>query len=182
MVLCMFISCIPSEKVSLTENDSVSVYSDKDSVITIVNKNPPLDELEGEDEQMALEKFKPWKGKYHFVNAIHDGYGRESIVVVNLELIRPDSSTIEFWLADEKLSKYVENNNYFKILGGVYGGYGKENDSIFFHYNRVMAGKLENPASPVFTLFKYNNKYAIQSVFTSPPHNGEIEMPIIKIK
>lgn len=184
-IILLLVGCkndpVIKDDANLLESTSSSITLDSSTFRTAENTPPIVGELEGEDEHISLEKFKVWKGKYHFENSIHDGFGRESIVVVNLELIKPDSSTLEFWLADKKLSKYKENNNYFKIQGGVYGGYGVDNDSIFFNYNKVLEGKIDNPPSPVLTLFKYDTKYTILSAFTSPPHNGELEMSIKKI-
>ncbi|WP_347219707.1 hypothetical protein [Chryseobacterium sp.] len=137
------------------------------------------DELEGEDELISDELFKQWEGLYLMENNVTDGWGRESIFHVELNMAAPDNCIFKCWLEDENEIRYAKNDSYNEYVGGIYATVDK--DSIEFFTKKIIEGGNESLA-PLLTLKKNNKDYFIYSFLTSPPHNGIVEMPIQKIK
>lgn len=94
-----------------------------------------------------------------------------------MTLIKPDSCVFKSWIADENGKRYIKNDNYKEIIGGILATTNK--DSIEFYSKRVISGE-NNTLSPLLTLTKNGKNYFIYSFITSPPSNGIVEMPIDK--
>lgn len=135
------------------------------------------DELETNEELVSADNFKVWKGNYNTSYEYYDLEYNEFIVFTKLNLIKNDSCIFENWF-EKKEDKKQKKNNYVKIVGKLY--FASDNNSkIEFMENKVLEGQSPN-LSPVFLLKKTNNEFLINSFLTSPPHNGIIDMPIIK--
>lgn len=135
------------------------------------------EELEGEDEFISEKLFQQWKGDYSMENDVTDGWGRESVSYIELNMIKPDSCIFKSWLADHKGKRYSKDDNYREYFGGIYATANK--DSIEFFTKRIIVGGNQELA-PLLTLTKNNKDYFIYSFLTSPPHNGIIQMPLEK--
>ncbi|HEX8546258.1 MAG TPA: hypothetical protein VF691_04805, partial [Cytophagaceae bacterium] len=168
--LIIFLGCSGSDtnlKLQTTEKKVV-----KDT--TAFNHNYALESEEGiDDPHISSETFKRWKGTYLVSQEALDGWGRDSKIVVNINLIRPDSSIFEFWLADSNGVKYETNNNFLKMSGGLYGN----NDSISFFEKEIIEGKNNNVISPSLIIYNDDGDFAdfsIKSQYITPAHNSLI--------
>ena len=147
-----------------------------DSTDTIKESNFE-DELEANEEVVSVDNFKVWEGKYNTNYEYSDMEYNEFIVFTKLNLIKQDSCIFENWF-ENKEDKKQKKNNYVKIIGKLY--FASDNNSkIEFMENKIFKGESPN-LSPVFSLKKNNNQFLINSILSSPPNNGVIDMPISK--
>ena len=165
-------------KSNVNETDSFSTKLVKTDTVAV-----PIDyeeEENGNDEFISKLLFEKWKGSYQLKqNGQMDGWGRESIAVSELILIKPDSCIFKTWLTDERGIRYAEDDNYQEFIGGILAT--KSKDSIEFYTKRVVVGG-NNNLSPLLSVSRSGNNFSIYSLITSPPNNGMMAMPLIKIK
>lgn len=165
-------------KSNVNETDSFSTKLVKTDTVAV-----PIDyeeEENGNDEFISKLLFEKWKGSYQLKqNSQMDGWGRESIAVSELILIKPDSCIFKTWLTDERGIRYAEDDNYQEFIGGILAT--KSKDSIEFYTKRVVVGG-NNNLSPLLSVFRSGNNFSIYSLITSPPNNSMTAMPLIKIK
>lgn len=161
------------------ENNKTTESIDKQKIDTISNEINIIEEdfEEGQDELVSDELFKNWQGTYILKEENIDAWGRESVSNVKIELLKPNKCIYESWLSGVEGVEYEENSNRYKIIGGVQ--INSTHDSLSFYSSKFLIGESMN-LSPVFTLIKRNGNYFISSILTSPPHNGIVEMPIMK--
>jgi len=129
------------------------------------------------DDNALPEK---WRGEYYFQQELLDGYGRNSKIVVKINIIKGDSSILEHFLANENGDIYKINNSHFKLLGEIVTGKKENSDSLKFYSKKILIGDSLNLQLPVFTMYEYGNLYSIKSLLTNPPHNTLEEMEIKK--
>jgi len=122
-----------------------------------------------------------WRGEYFFQQNLLDGYGRNSKIVVKINIAKRDSSILEYFLANENGDIYEVDNNHFKIIGEIVVGKKEGCDSLNFYSKKILLGDPLNLQLPVFTMYEYGNLYSIRSLLTTPPHNALEEMEIKKI-
>ena len=165
-------------KSNVNETDSFSTKLVKTDTVAV-----PVDyeeEENGNDEFISKLLFEKWKGSYQLKqNGQMDGWGRESIAVSELILIKPESCIFKTWLTDERGIRYAEDDNYQEVIGGILAT--KSKDSIEFYTKRVVVGG-NNNLSPLLSVSRSGNNFSIYSLITSPPNNGMMAMPLIKIK
>lgn len=94
-------------------------------------------------------------------------------------MIKPDSCIFKTWLTDERGRRYAEDDNYQEFIGGILAT--KSKDSIEFYTKKVVVGG-NNNLSPLLSVSRSGNNFSIYSLITSPPNNGIIPMPLIKMK
>lgn len=134
-------------------------------------------ELESNEELITKIDFKTWEGEYNQVFDYTDNEYNEYNFHSKINLIKPDSSYFEYWY-EIKESNSNDKKNHTKIFGKIYPS-SENNTKIQFSENKMIIG--DSPEqSPVFTLINKQNTYFILSFLTSPPHNGTIEMPVVK--
>ena len=165
-------------KLNVDEIDSFSTKLVKADTVGV-----PIDygeEENGNDEFISKFLFEKWKGRYQIKQSDQiDGWGRESIAVSELILIKPDSCIFKTWLTDERGIRYAEDDNYQEFIGGILAT--KSKDSIEFYTKKVVVGG-NNNLSPLLSVSRSGNNFSIYSLITSPPNNGIIPMPLIKMK
>lgn len=179
LLLTLMFSCTKTDSpVNGEHKNSISLTDQRDNQEN--NDITRLDhELEGEDEFISKKLFQKWKGKYEYSFQYIDHNGTSSDLIVNVNLIKPDSCIFKSWLSNNKGKRYTKDDNYQEYIGGIFATTNR--DSIEFFTKRIIEGGNEN-LSPLLTLIKRKNEYFIYSFLTSPPHNGIVEMPIQKIK
>lgn len=179
IVLILLNSCRrQSEKVDTDDNTKESIKDTvpkSDSIRTSIEN----DFDEGHDELVSEELFSDWKGVYKLSNEYIDGWGRKSLSNIKITLNEPNNCIYESWLTNLENIEYVENNNRYKIVGGVQ--INASHDSLSFYSSEYLLGESMNLA-PVFVLIKNKGNYYVSSILTSPPNNGIIEIPIEKVK
>lgn len=186
LTLSLILSFSCDHKNVEAENTTQSNVNEIDSINTQLKTDTlavPIDygeEENGNDEFISKFLFEKWKGSYRLKqNDQIDGWGRESIAVSELILIKPDSCVFKTWLTDERGIRYAENDNYQEFIGGILAT--KSKDSIEFYTKRVVVGG-NNNLSPLLSVSSSGNNFSIYSLITSPPNNGIIAMPLIKVK
>jgi hypothetical protein len=182
-MIFLLVSCFKNNKI---ENNVKEKKSNVENNINEKKENAYIhkqtenyeNENSDTDEFISHSLFEKWKGVYEFEQDSQlDGWGRESILIAELTLIKPDSCVFKSWIADENGKRYIKNDNYKEIVGGILATTNK--DSIEFYSKRVIKGE-NNTLSPLLTLTKNGKNHFIYSFITSPPNNGIVEMPIDK--
>ncbi|WP_149205768.1 hypothetical protein [Flavobacterium johnsoniae] len=183
VMIFLLASCFKNNKIEdnvkvKKSNVESKINEKKENVYIHKQKENNENENSDTDEFISHSLFEKWQGVYEFEQDSQlDSWGRESVLIAELTLIKPDSCVFKSWIADENGKRYIKNDNYKEIIGGILATTNK--DSIEFYSKRVISGE-NNTLSPLLTLTKNGKNYFIYSFITSPPSNGIVEMPIDK--
>lgn len=162
-------------------NDELKTQMLIEKKFTISNYGKILNsEVEDNDTSFNDALSKNWKGEFFYKQNLLDGFGRNSTVIVKINIIKSDSSSLEHFLADENGDMYPIDNNHFKLIGEISTGKKEGNDSLNFYSKKILFGLPSNLLFPVFTMYKYEKLYSIKSMLTTPPHNTLEELEIKK--
>ncbi|MDN3692761.1 hypothetical protein QWZ06_10955 [Chryseobacterium tructae] len=112
MLLTLMFSCTKTDSpVNGEHKNSISLTDQRDNQGN--NDITRLDhELEGEDEFISKKLFQKWKGKYEYSFQYIDHNGTSSDLIVNVNLINPDSCIFKSWLSNNKGKRYAKDDNY----------------------------------------------------------------------